>query len=89
MLGKKKAAPIPTSDKEKTKKEKLKKEKGANGFHSLGIQLISGFMVTVLLMVIMGIFIYNSISERLIDNYRLIILCPCFLPPIQRIVIPE
>ena len=69
--------------------KKKKKEKGANVFHSLGIQLISGFMVTVLLMVIMGIFIYNSISERLIDNYRLIILCPCFLPPIQSIVIPE
>ena len=74
---------------DKPEKVKPSKEKGTRGFHSLGIQLISGFMVTVLLMVIMGIFIYNSISERLIDNYRVIILCPCFLPPIQRIVIPE
>ena len=54
----------------KPKRVKPTKEKGTRGFHSLGIQLISGFMVTVLLMVVMGIFIYNSISERLIDNYR-------------------
>ena len=54
----------------KPEKVKPSKEKGTRGFHSLGIQLISGFMVTVLLMVVMGILIYNSISTRLIDNYR-------------------